>query len=210
MDNIKVFDINNLKKTSTIIIIGKRSTGKTTLIKNILSHIDDKLTKYIIFDPYLDHKNEFKYIEEKSKIYDMYDEDILKINMNHKNDENKIIIIDNALYSPEHNKTMQNHFMNCRFYEIGIILSVSYGAFIHTNVISNTDFIFIFRESNQSNQNYLYNRYFKSLFISFELFIVFFKMFLLLCETTPYTCLVISNIAKTDNLKDKLFIYKAL
>ena len=70
MDNIKVFDINNLKKTSTIIIIGKRSTGKTTLIKKILSHIDDKSIKYIIFDPYLDHKNEFKYLEEKSKIYD--------------------------------------------------------------------------------------------------------------------------------------------
>jgi hypothetical protein len=100
--------------------------------------------------------------------------------------------------------------MNCRFYEIGIILSISYGAFIHPNVVSNTDFIFIFRESNQSNQNYLYNRYFKSLFTSFELFMEFFKEFLLLCEISPYTCLVISNIAKTDNLKDKLFIYKAL
>jgi len=209
MENIKSFDITVLKKTSTIIIIGKRATGKTTLIKNIISHIDDKYTKYIIFDPYLEHKNEFKYIEERSKIYDMYDEDILKINMNRKNDENKIIIIDNALYSPEHNKTIQNHFMNCRFYEIGIILSVSYGAFIHANVVSNTDFIFIFRELNLSNQNYLYNRYFKSLFTSFEIFIEFFKEFLLLCDISHNTCLVISNIAKTNNLEDKLFIYKA-
>ena len=149
-------------------------------IRGVTASCENSLTKIL--------KNEVSVLKEHGC---MYDENILKINMNRKNDENKIIIIDNALYSPEHNKTMQNHFINCRFYEIGIILSVSYGAFIHTNVVSNTDFIFIFRELNHSNQNYLYNRYFKSLFISSDLFMKFFNEFLLLCEVTPYTCLVI-------------------
>lgn len=211
MENIKHFDITNVKKTSTTIIIGKRSTGKTTLIKNILLYINDINNKYIIFDPYsdTDSKCEFKYLQQQSKIYDIYDEEIVKVNMNRKNDENKIIIIDNALYSANQNKTMQNAFMNCRFYQIGIILSLSYGNFLNSNIISNTDFIFIFKELNIVNQKYLYTKYFKPLFITLELFLDFFNQFNDLCSKNEYTCLVLSNVAKTNYLEDRIFLYKA-
>jgi len=211
MENIKHFDITNVKKTSTIIIIGKRSTGKTTLIKNILLYINDINNKYIIFDPYsdIDSKGEFKYLQQQSKIYDIYDEEIVKVNMNRKNDEHKIIIIDNALYSANQNKTMQNAFMNCRFYQIGIILSLSYGSFLNPNIISNTDFIFIFKELSIVNQTYLYTKYFKPLFITLELFLDFFNQFNDLCSKNEYTCLVLSNVAKTNYLEDRIFLYKA-
>lgn len=191
MKNIQAFDISNIKKTSKIIIIGKRASGKTTLIKNIVTNIDDEFTNYIIFDPVLDHISTCN----RSIIYETYDENILKNNIY----DNKVIIIDNALCTQKDNKNIEKYFIDN---ETGIILSNS-SCLLLSNLISNTDFIFIFRELNQSSQNHLYNKYFTSLFTLFD-FIEFFNAFLLLCETSPYACLV---IAKTNNLSSKLFIF---
>jgi len=73
---IKKFDINKIKKSSNILIIGKRNTGRTTLVKDILYNISNQKFDYgFVFDPI---QSDYVKMILDELIYDGYNSDILK------------------------------------------------------------------------------------------------------------------------------------
>ena len=93
--------------------------------------------------------------------------------------------------------------MNGRHYHILFILTMQYALGIPPNLRTNIDFVFILRENYVSNRKRLYEHY-AGMFPTFEMF----------CQvmdqcTENYECLVINNNAKSNQLCDQVFWYKA-
>ena len=93
--------------------------------------------------------------------------------------------------------------MNGRHYHILFILTMQYALGIPPNLRTNIDYVFILRENYVSNRKRLYEHY-AGMFPTFEIF----------CQvmdqcTENYECVVINNNAKSNQLVDQVFWYKA-
>jgi hypothetical protein len=93
--------------------------------------------------------------------------------------------------------------MNGRHYKILFLLTMQYALGIPPNLRTNIDYVFILRENYVSNRKRLYEHY-AGMFPSFDIF----------CQvmdqcTENYECLVIDNNAKSNQLTDQVFWYKA-
>lgn len=199
---IEKFNILSIKNDSKIIIIGKRSTGKTTLVNNIISHLT--IDKFNIFNSYANFRNEYQSNKNNYIEHLEYTENIIDDTVLDKNYTN-MIIIDNCLYDQKQLSIVsQLYNLFTKEKNIGIILTLSYGLFINKNINTSAHYIFIFNEKNPRNIKYLYINYFNNLFTSFEEFTIFFK------EVTreKYTALVICNNIKSKNIEDIVFLYK--
>ena len=116
-----------------------------------------------------------------------------------------LLFLDDCLYDNTwvKDKNVRSLFMNGRHYHILFILTMQYALGIPPNLRTNIDFVFILRENYVSNRKRLYEHY-AGMFPSFEMF----------CQvmdqcTENYECLVINNNAKSNQLSDQVFWYKA-
>tara|TARA_B000000475_G_C15872419_1_gene396913 strand:- start:371 stop:817 length:447 start_codon:yes stop_codon:yes gene_type:complete len=94
-------------------------------------------------------------------------------------------------------------FMNGRHWKIMLVITMQYPLGIPPNLRTNIDYVFILREPYISNRKRIYDNY-AGMFPTFESF----------CQvmdqcTENYECLVINNNAKTNNLTEQIFWYKA-
>ena len=122
-----------------------------------------------------------------------------------KLDPRAFVILDDCLYDASwtKDKMMRLLFMNGRHWKIMLVITMQYPLGIPPNLRTNIDFVFILREPYISNRKRIYDNY-AGMFPTFESF----------CQvmdqcTENYECLVINNNAKTNNLTEQIFWYKA-
>jgi len=198
------FDISTIKKHSVCVIIGKRGTGKTVLIKELLYNNYNDIKEKTIISP-IDNYDIFPdLVINRTYNPEILSNVISKCKSNDKSNDESLLILENCLYSSCFKDTnMISLFMNGRCYKLNVIITMQYALSIPTNLRSNVDFVFIFRENNVSNRTRLYEHY-AGMFASFEDF----------CQvmdkcTEDYNCLVINNITFSNKLEDRVFWYKA-
>ena len=213
---LKKFDINDIKDTSSVVLIGKRDTGKSFLCKDILYNHQKIPVGQVISGT--EGANQFYgQIVPKLFIHDEFNPTIIqnmlkrqKLMLEKKQemdntDPRAFLILDDCLYDNTwtKDKNMRSVFMNGRHYKLLFILTMQYALGIPPNLRTNIDYIFILRENYVSNRKRLYEHY-AGMFPSFEMF----------CQvmdqcTEDYECLVINNNAKSNKLIDQVFWYKA-
>jgi hypothetical protein len=213
---LKKFDLSQLKDNSSIVLIGKRDTGKSFLTKDILfRHKDIPVGQVISGTEGANHF--YGKIVPKLFIHDEFNSQIVqnmlkrqKLMIERNNDGENMdprafLILDDCLYdnSWTKDKHMRSVFMNGRHYKLLFILTMQYALGIPPNLRTNVDFIFILRENYVSNRKRLYDHY-AGMFPTFEMF----------CQvmdqcTEDYECLVVNNNAKSNKLIDQVFWYKA-
>ena len=115
------------------------------------------------------------------------------------------LILDDCLYDSSwaKDKNIKTCFMNGRHWHILFIITMQFPLGIPPNLRTNIDYIFILRENIVSNRKRIYEHY-AGMFPTFEMF----------CQvmdqcTENYECLVINNNAKSNQLADQVFWYKA-
>ena len=212
----------NENKGPVIVLIGRRDTGKSFLVRDLLYYQQDIPIGTVISGTeagngfYGDHvpklfiHDEYNsgIIENILKRQKMVLKQIRNENTNYGRssiDPRAFVIMDDCLYdnSWSRDKVMRLLFMNGRHWKIMLIITMQYPLGVPPNLRTNIDYVFILREPYISNRKRIYENY-AGMFPTFESF----------CQvmdqcTENYECLVIDNNAKSNRLEDLIFWYKA-
>ncbi len=225
---LKKFDMKNIKfspnenQGPVIVLIGRRDTGKSFLVKDLLYYHQDIPIGTVISGTEAGN-GFYGSIVPKLFIHDEYSpliiEKILKrqkivlkqIKKEKQHygrsniDARTFVILDDCLYdnSWAREKLMRLMFMNGRHWKLMLIITMQYPLGVPPNLRTNIDFTFILREPYIANRKRIYENY-AGMFPTFESF----------CQvmdqcTENYECLVVSNNSKSNKLEDQIFWYKA-
>ena len=219
---LKKFDIGSIKSDKVCVFIGKRETGKSFLVKDLLyyhknlpcgtviSGTEGANKFYSSLVPSIFIHEEYSAalvnnVVKRQKI-------IVKKMMKEKEtygktniDPRAFLILDDCLYDSSWTKdsNIRSLFMNGRHYKIMFLITMQYALGIPPSLRTNIDYVFILRENYVSNRRKLYEHY-AGMFPTFEIF----NQVMDQC-TEDYHCLVIHNNAKSNKLEEQVFWYKA-
>jgi hypothetical protein len=225
---LKKFDMKtisfkpNESKGPVVVLIGRRDTGKSFLVRDLLYYHQDIPIGTVVAGT--EEGNGFySKMVPKLFIHNEYNtaiiENILKrqksvlkqikkeIETFKKStiDPRTFVILDDCLYDGTwtRDKMMRLLFMNGRHWKVMLIITMQYPLGIPPTLRTNVDYVFILREPYIANRKRIFDNY-AGMFPTFESF----------CQvmdqcTENYECLVINNNAKSNKLQDQVFWYKA-
>ena len=220
--HLKKFDISSIKDDKVVVLIGKRETGKSFLVKDLLYYHRDIPIGTVISAT--ESANRFYGdIVPGIFIHDEYTppvidnvikrQKLLKKRINRENDmygsscidPRSFLILDDCLYDAcwSKDKNIKLLFMNGRHYNMFFIITMQYPLGVPPNLRTNIDYVFILRENLIGNRKRIYENY-AGMFPTFETFCMVMDQ----C-TENFECLVINNNAKSNRIEDQVFWYKA-
>lgn len=225
---LKKFDMKNISfksnenKGPVIVLIGRRDTGKSFLVRDLLYYHQDIPIGTVISGTEEGNGFYSKHVP-KLFIHDEYNtvivENIMKRQRSVLKQVNKeiqaykrstidprtFVILDDCLYDASwtKDKMMRLLFMNGRHWKVMLVITMQYPLGIPPNLRTNIDYVFILREPYINNRKRIYENY-AGMFPTFESF----------CQvmdqcTENFECLVINNNSKSNKLTDQIFWYKA-
>lgn len=225
---LKKFDMRwisfkpNESKGPVVVLIGRRDTGKSFLIRDLLFYHQDIPIGTVISGteegngfygklvPKLFIHNEYNtaIIENILKRQRQVLKQIQKEMEQFKRstiDPRTFMILDDCLYDATwaRDKLMRLLFMNGRHWKIMLMITMQYPLGIPPTLRTNIDYVFVLREPYIANRKRIYENY-AGMFPTFESF----SQVMDQC-TENYECLVINNNAKSNRLQDQVFWYKA-
>jgi hypothetical protein len=229
---LRKFDINMIKerceidsrKSPMMVIIGKKDTGKSFLVRDILFNtqscfpVGTVISATEVANEFFQHMVPSKFIHDKYRPEIV--QNVIKRQATIKDKRNKdknarggsssidpraFLILDDCLYD---NTWIQQDstryvFMNGRHVDLTTMITMQYPLGITPNLRTNVDFVFILRENILGNRRRIYENY-AGMFPTFEMFCQFMDQ----C-TENYECLVICNNVSSNRLEDQVFWYKA-
>ncbi len=225
---LRKFDMKNISfrpdesKGPVIVLIGRRDTGKSFLVRDLL-YYQQSIPIGTVISGTEEGNGFYSSHVPKMFIHGEYNtaiiENVLKrqrqvLKQMKKDEESRrrstidprtFLILDDCLYdsSWSRDKMMRLLFMNGRHWKIMLVITMQYPLGIPPNLRTNIDYVFILREPYITNRKRIYENY-AGMFPTFESF----------CQvmdqcTENYECLVINNNAKSNRLQDQIFWYKA-
>lgn len=225
---LKKFDMKTItfradeNKGPVIVMIGRRDTGKTYLIRDLLYHHQDIPIGTVISGTeagngfysnhipklFIHHEYNSVLIENILRRQKMALKQMNKeIEMYKKTsiDPRTFVILDDCLYDQSwaRDKLMRLLFFNGRHWKILLCITMQFPLGIPPNLRTNIDYVFILREPYLSNRKRIWENY-ASVFPTLESFCSVMDQ-----TTENYECLVINNNAKSNKLTDQVFWYKA-
>jgi hypothetical protein len=220
--NMKKFDMKSVPQDAVCIFIGRRRTGKSTLLRDLLFHHQNMPIGTVISGTEESNGLYGKMVppifihgEYNSAILERYVKRqkmvMAKIQAEQnagrqsRIDPRSFLILDDCMYDDSwtHDKNIRYLFMNGRWLKVFFMITMQYPLGIPPALRTNVDYVFILREPYQSNRERIYRNY-GSVFPSFE----FFCQVMDQC-TQNYECLVINNATQSNKLEDAVFWYKA-
>ena len=215
------FNISKIRNDNVVVLIGKRGTGKSFLVKDLLYYHTDLPIGTVVSGTESANRFYGDFVPN-AFIHDEVSSDLIKnvitrqkIVMQKKNKEEKtygssridprsFVILDDCLYdnSWAKDKNIRAIFMNGRHLKLFFIITMQYPLGIPPNLRTNIDFVFILRENIVGNRKRIYENY-AGMFPSFDVF----SQVMDQC-TENYECLVIDNTSSSNKLEDTVFWYK--
>jgi len=219
--SLRKFDMSRIPKDAVCVFIGKRRTGKSTLVKDLLFHHQDMPLGIVMSGT--EESNSF-YSKMVPLVYNEFNPMVLnnfvkrqKMMMNKiqadqtagqtrsRYDPRVMLILDDCMYDDNwtRDSNIRYIFMNGRHIKVFFLITMQYPLGIQPALRTNVDYVFILREPYLNNRKRIYENY-ASAFPSFE----FFCQIMDQC-TQNYECLVIDNTSQSNKLEDIVFWYKA-
>jgi hypothetical protein len=226
--DLKKFDMKNISfrpdenKGPVVVLIGRRDTGKSFLVRDLLYYHQDIPIGTVISGTEAGN-GFFSAHVPKLFIHDEYNTAIIENILKRQKtvmkqikkemeaykrttiDPRAFVILDDCLYDNKwtKDKMMRLLFMNGRHWKIMLIITMQYPLGIPPNLRTNIDYVFILREPYIANRKRIWENY-AGMFPTFESF----------CQvmdqcTENFECLVINNNSKSNKLQDTIFWYKA-
>ena len=214
---LKKFDITSIRKDSTVVFVGKRRSGKSYTLRELLYNLRD-LPAGVIISGTEEASPFFSDFVPSSYIYNKFDEVIpekilktqkkkIKRARKRGKDPKKdkfFFILDDCLYDNTWQKTevIRELFMNGRHYNMFFVLTMQYPLGIPPTLRSNIDYSFIYQDYNTENREKLYKS-FAGAFGDRHTF------YTAMDSLGDFECIVIDNTVRTRNITDRVFYYKA-
>ena len=211
--DIRRFDPSTLKPDKVCLLIGKRNTGKTVLMKDLLYHLKDQLDFGLYMSPTEESTGALRGIIPPSLVYGDYNSTAVEVLLEMQKQylkssdksRNVFLLLDDCMYDK---KTMKGRevreiFMNGRHRRLLFLNCVQYLMDISPALRTNVDFVFCMRENIAANRRKLYEFFF-GVFASLQDFEACFNA----C-TQGFRCIVLDNTVRSNRIEDCIFWYQA-
>ena len=220
--NLRRFDISSITYDKVVVLIGKRETGKSFLVRDLLYFHRD-IPIGTVISPTEQANRFFGNIVPPVFIHEEYTPEVLgnvvrrqKLVMEAADTQRRLygacdtdprafLVLDDCMYDNTwiHDKNIRLLFMNGRHYKVMFIITMQYPLGITPALRTNIDYVFILRENLIKNRRRIYENY-AGMFPTYDVF----SQVMDQC-TENFECLVINNNAKSNRLEDQVFWYKA-
>ncbi len=220
--NLRKFDMKTIPQDAVCVFIGRRRTGKSTLVRDLLYHhqniplgtvisgTEESNSFYGKMVPPLFIHNEFNptilanFVKRQRLVVAKMTKDNAEGRRSNI-DPRAFLILDDCMYDDTwtRDKNILYLFLNGRHVKVFFLITMPYPLGIQPALRTNVDYVFILREPYQSNRKRIYENY-GAAFPSFE----FFCQVMDQC-TQNYECLVICNNTQSNKLEDAVYWYKA-
>jgi hypothetical protein len=220
---IHQFKPEKMVKHPAIILIAKRGSGKSFLIRDliyslhtyqqvpcgvVLSPTDKMSSYYKDFFPDL-----YIHYEINTEIFDkilkrqelMIEKRKIKFFKGKKLDVRALLVMDDCGSKKQtwvKDEKILDILMNGRHFKLTYILAMQYSLGIGPDLRGNFDYIFLLNEDFHTNKKRIYEHY-AGMFEDFKIFLRVFKE----CVEN-YSCMVIDNRKPSDDISQKVFWYK--
>lgn len=225
---LKKFDMRSItfkaneSKGPVVVLIGRRDTGKSFLVRDLLYYHQDIPIGTVISGteegngfygklvPKLFIHNEYNtaiienILKRQKQVLKQINKEMQQFNKS-TIDPRTFVILDDCLYdnSWARDKLMRCLFLNGRHWKVMLVITMQFALGIPPALRTNIDYVFILRDPYISNRRRIYENY-AGMFPTFEAFCQIMDQ----C-TENYECLVINNNTKSNKLQDQIFWYKA-
>ena len=208
---VKKFDPRTVNAGRIIFIIGKRNTGKSVLMKDILYHMS-RPDFVVAMAPTEDTLQMFREFVPPGCVFDGFDQERIdrlvamqKELTGRGKRRSALVLLDDCLYEKGILKTnaMRSIFFNGRHDNISLIVCCQYMMDIDVSLRTNVDYIFTMRENILMNRQKLH----KYFFGQFERFDEFDRV--MQACTQDYRALVLDGTVSATDPKDTVKWYKA-
>jgi hypothetical protein len=205
---LKPFNIKKMPKESIVVLLGKRNTGKSVLVKDILfhkreipigtviSHTDHLTHFYDKFIPnMLIHKNFSPEILTK-----VFERQTLALDRQWRAPHG-FLVMDDCLSEAKtwtKDPNIKEIFFNGRHFKLFCIITMQSPLGLPGEFRTNVDYTFILKNNNHADRERIYKHY-AGCFPSFSFFAC----------TEDYHALVVDNTTTSNKLEDQVFYYKA-
>jgi hypothetical protein len=214
MTNLKVslFHPDEIKKNFLMVIIGKRRSGKTVLLRDLMYRHRHRFDYIVALTNTDASKEAFQQYIPKSCIKPVHVQHVIETvemarTLRERGTPREILIImDDCLGGEKkifYNKIFDDIAYNGRNFNISLVISLQYCMEMPTNLRSQIDYCFAFQETNRANKKRLFE-YFFGVFDDLKSFDK------TLCQcTVNYEALILDTTVNTGNLSDQIFYYRA-
>lgn len=210
--DIKKFKPENMKEGNVSVFIGKRNTGKSFLIKDVLSYHKDKFPAGKVIAA-TDHLNHFydSFIPGML-VHATYTENIINdlfrrqnVAIQQKWDRPGVfVVLDDCLSDKgwQKSKCIRQIFLEGRHSKITLLLGIQGPMEIPPIFRAQTDYVFILRNNLIRDKKSLHENY--AGMVEYAVFEHLMNIF-----TEDHGVLVIDNTTKSNKIEDQIFYYKA-
>jgi hypothetical protein len=225
---LRKFDMKMIPQDAVCVFIGRRRTGKSTLVKDLLFH-HQNIPMGTVISGTEESNSFYGKIIPPIFIHGEYNPAILanfvkrqklitsKIQQQENSrtagqplvrsnlDPRSFMILDDCLYDDSwiRDINIRYLFLNGRHQKVFFLITMQYPLGIPPVLRTNVDYVFILREPYISNRKRIFDN-FGSSFPNFE----FFCQIMDQC-TENFECLVINNNTRSNKIEDAIFWYKA-
>lgn len=212
--NINKLDLRTIPDGSVVVVAGKRKSGKTVLLRDLLYH-KRHIPVGMILSPTEEEQCAFESIIPPEFMFSSFDTEALqrlfdrqrrvlrKLPKNQKDKASAFVVLDDCAFDKQkfRTKQMREAFMNGRHVKILIIVTLQYITDMTPDLRAQADYVFAFKDYREAAMKRLYDEFF-SIVGDRKLFNRMFKKL-----TQDYKCIC----AKVggDEISDTVFWYKA-
>jgi len=217
---LKKFQMPNIKDDAVVTFIGKRRTGKSWLVRDLLYYHQDIPVGTVISPtercnkfysnmvPPLFIHDEFQggivsnVLKRQQKVIDKIERGDPEYT---DSDPRTFLLFDDCMYDSTmtRDQSVRFVFMNGRHLKILFMITMQYAMGIRPDLRNNIDYVFICRANTVAQQKRLWEQY-AGMFPTLEMFAQVMNQ----C-TENFECLVIDNVTQSNRLEDQVFWYKA-
>ena len=206
------FDPSKMGNDKVCLFIGKRGTGKSTLVMDIMYH-KRALPAGVVMSA-TEEGNHFygKYVPDLF-VHGAYKKEVLERLIQSQKDrmmkygsvDPVFVLLDDCMYDRGFMKDecIRQLFMNGRHWKIFFLLTTQYCMDIPPALRTNVDYVFVLRENVIMNRERLYKSFF-GVFPTFGMF----QQVMDSC-TENYECLVLDNTSKSNHINECVYWYRA-
>lgn len=210
--SIQKFNPATMVPNCVILLVAKRNSGKSTLMKDLMFHMRGKLDFGLAMSATEESNETFSSYVPKSCIYNEFSAGALdtmikmqKQNVKKGKFKQLYLLMDDLAYDKKilQNTNMRQLMYNGRHSKITFAFSVQYLVDFPSSYRSQVDYVFCLRDNVVTSKEKLW----KFFFGMFQDFRDFNKTFTACTE--GYDCMVLDNTIKSNNITDCVFWYRA-
>jgi len=215
--NLRKFKMNSMQDDKTVLLLGKRNTGKSTLLEDILYHLSNQFDMGFGMTLTQDTARSFRKYMPDSLIHNngVVEETLeaivsmlRKITEGDETGADKIkvygvlddIASQKGIFNSE---TMRDIFMNGRHYHVFFVVLMQYVMDMGPSIRSQIDYLFVLRNTSVDDRKKIWKNFF-GIFPNFDEFCKVFDA----C-TDEFDCIVLDNTVRSNQIEDCVFWYRA-